>query len=186
MSLLQDREAITPEQYLEDELHCEVRHEYLAGKVYAMSGSSVEHNRIAGNIFAALLASLDGKPCEPFITDMKAHITLPSGDWYYYPDVMVNCDPTGQKQYYCDTPSVIFEVQSPSTERTDEREKFLVYQAIPQLQTYVLVRQDRREVRAHRREVHWKPEFLSGGDVLPLPEIQCSLSLDVIYRRTGL
>lgn len=184
MSLLQsDQEAVTPEQYLEDELQRDIRHEYLAGKVYAMSGASLEHNRIALNISAALHAHLRGKPCEVFVNDMKAHVELASGDWFYYPDVMVNCEPSGQQRFHCDTPCIIFEVQSPSTERADERDKFLVYQAIPQLHTYVLVRQDRREVRVHRRSAKWKGEILSGSEVLQLPEIWFSLPLAQIYER---
>ena len=101
---------ISPEDYLESELTSEIRHEYLAGQVYAMSGASGEHNRIVTDIFLALGNHLRGKRCEAFINDMKARIVLKGEDWFYYPDILVNCDPTGQKKYYCETPSVIVEV----------------------------------------------------------------------------
>ncbi len=82
---------ISPEEYLAGELVSPVRHEYFAGEVVAMAGSSVAHNRIVGEIFRALANHLDGTACEAFINDMKARVHKRNDDWFYYPDVMVNC-----------------------------------------------------------------------------------------------
>jgi Uma2 family endonuclease len=175
---------ISSEEYLELELTSEIRHEYLAGQIYAMAGVTTAHNFIAGDIFAALHAHLAGKPCTAFIGDVKVRIELRGEDWFYYPDVFVNCDPAGEKPSYCETPCIIFEVLSPSTQRTDEREKFLVYQALPSLQVYVLVAQDQREVRAYRKTNGWTREtYPQDGPALPLPEIDFVLPLDAIYAR---
>lgn len=185
---------ISPEDYIAGELTSEVRHEYYAGEVVAMeaepsgmAGASLEHNVIAGNIFADLHVKLRGKPCQPFINDMKAHIQKKQDDWFYYPDVMVNCDPAGQHKYYCDTPSVIVEVMSPSTERIDRREKWMAYERIPTLHTYVLVSQERREVTIHRRVGDdWMTERLpENGDALRIPELEFEMTLDAIYARAG-
>ena len=86
---------ISPEDYLQGELLSEIRHEYFAGEIFAMAGASLNHNFVAGNIFAALHAQLTGKKCAPFMNDMKAHIESDGDDWFYYPDVMVNCEPAG-------------------------------------------------------------------------------------------
>ena len=180
---------ISPEDYLQGELLSEIRHEYFAGEVFAMAGASLSHNRIAGDIFNALQTHLRGKRCESFINDMKAHIHSEGDDWYYYPDVMVNCDPAGQHTYYCESPSVIVEVLSPATEATDRREKRLAYEKIAALHTYVLVAQDRREVLIFRRkpEGGWSRETLTAAtDALRLPELEFVLPLDTIYARTGL
>jgi Uma2 family endonuclease len=179
---------ISPEEYLAGELLSEVRHEYYAGEVVAMAGASVAHNRIAGEIFRALGNHLEGKRCEAFINDMKAHIQKRSDDWFYYPDVMVNCDPAGQHESFCDTPSVIVEVLSPSTERIDRREKRMAYELIPALHTYVLVSQDRREITIHRRVGEdWTTERLpEEGRALQIPELDFSISLDAIYSRAGI
>jgi Uma2 family endonuclease len=176
---------ISPEEYLAGELVSEVRHEYFAGEVVAMAGASVNHNIIAGNVFAALHGHLAGHQCLPFINDMKAHVHKRSDDWFYYPDVMVNCDPAGQHDFYCDTPSIIVEVMSPSTERIDRREKRWAYELIPALHTYVLVAQDRREVTVHRREGEdWSTEMLpESGDAIVIPELGFSMTLDAIYAR---
>ena len=185
---------ISPEDYIAGELTSEIRHEYYAGEVVAMygetagmAGASIAHNRIAGDIFTALNLHLRGKCCEAFMNDMRAHIQKKQDDWFYYPDVMVNCDPAGQHQYFCDTPSVIVEVMSPSTERIDRREKFLAYEKIPALHTYVLVSQDRREVTIHRRSGEdWTTERLpESGGTLNIPELEFTMPLDAIYARAG-
>jgi Uma2 family endonuclease len=100
---------VSVEEYLEGELHSQVRHEYVEGHVCAMAGASDDHNRIAGNIFSFLHSALRGKPCEPFINDMKVKIQLASA--FYYPDVLVACDPTDKEQYYRERPVVIVEVR---------------------------------------------------------------------------
>lgn len=51
------------DEYLEGELHSQMRHEYVAGRVFAMSGTGRTHNLIAGNFYAALRAHLRGGAC---------------------------------------------------------------------------------------------------------------------------
>jgi Uma2 family endonuclease len=178
---------ISPEDYIRGELHSEVRHEYYAGRVEAMAGASTQHNQIAVNILVELGVHLRGKPCQPFASDMKVRIRAMSEDWFYYPDVMVNCDPTGQHQYFCETPSVIAEVLSEATEEKDRREKFLAYSLLPSLHTYILAAQDRREITVHRRvNGEWSRVILNGAAVLTIPELDFTVSLDAIYARTGL
>src|SRR2546423_8717771 len=84
---------VTVGDYLSGELRSEVRHEYVGGSVYAMAGASEEHNAIAGNLFAALHAHLRGKPCRVFFVDMKVRLLITHTDIFYYPDLMVACDP---------------------------------------------------------------------------------------------
>jgi Uma2 family endonuclease len=45
---------LTVEEYLDAEKSSDIRHEYVAGQVFAMAGASEEHNLIAGNIYAIL------------------------------------------------------------------------------------------------------------------------------------
>ena len=66
--------TLTVAEYLESEKISSVRHEYLAGYVYAMTGTSAAHNLIAGNVFARLRAHLRGGPCQVLISDMKLRI----------------------------------------------------------------------------------------------------------------
>ena len=62
-------------------------------------------------------------------------------DIFYYPDVIVTCDPEDSQRYYKTRPQFIAEVFSPETERFDRREKFLSYIRLPSLSEYLLVSQ---------------------------------------------
>lgn len=50
-------------RYLHNEQAESVRHEYVAGEVFAMAGASKRHGTLAGNAFIALRQYLRGKPC---------------------------------------------------------------------------------------------------------------------------
>lgn len=49
-------ELINEADYLIAELQALERHEYVNGRIYAMAGASKRHNRIAGNIYRALMS----------------------------------------------------------------------------------------------------------------------------------
>lgn len=180
-------ETLSPEDYLEGEKTAEVRHEYVDGYVYAMAGASDDHNRIAGNIFAELRTRLRGGKCEAFITDMKVKIPPTFADAFYYPDLLVTCDPTDSAKYFRERPAVIFEVISPDTERTDRREKAIAYRQILTIQNYVLVEQDRLAVTIlHRAEPGWRKEEIAGLDaVLKLESLGVEIPFSAIYERTA-
>jgi Uma2 family endonuclease len=181
--------VVSVEDYLDGERLADQKHEYLAGVVYAMSGVTLDHDRIAGNIIVSLHTQLRGKPCEVFSSDVKVRIQRDSATFFYYPDAIVDCSgPHKGSAVYLEEPRVIFEVLSPSTERVDRGEKRLNYQALPSLETYVLVDQARLAVNAYRRTRDgWALEILtSSGDTLELPKIECRLPLAGIYERTSL
>jgi Uma2 family endonuclease len=179
-------DLISPDEYLEGERFAEVRHEYVDGRVYAMAGASDDHNRIAGNIFAELREKLRGHRCEPFINDMKVKIPPAFADVYYYPDVFVACDPADSARYFRERPTVIIEVLSPETERTDRREKAIAYRQIPTVEAYVLVEQERMAATILRRtEPGWQSDVIEGrGSILQLPGIGVEIPLERIYERT--
>jgi len=170
------------QDYIEAEKISEVRHEYVGGDLYAMAGASEEHNFISLNIAAALRAHLRGKPCKVFIHDMKAHV-FANLTLFYYPDVMVVCDPTDEDRYYKTRPRIIVEVVSESTRGTDTREKLITFIQLPSLEEYVLVEQDKMEVTVHRRSKEWLPEVLAGADaLLELASIGFQMPLSEVYE----
>jgi Uma2 family endonuclease len=56
---------ISREDYLQGELASEIRHEYMAGNVYAMSGGTLNHQRIARNFLRMAGNQLAGNPASP-------------------------------------------------------------------------------------------------------------------------
>src|SRR2546421_12532355 len=112
MSRLKVKPYLSVADYLAGERDVDVRHEYVDGQVYAMAGASDRHNRIALNIASRLNDQLADDRCEAFMADMKVRVTE---DLYYYPDVVVTCDPPGGDPYFRTQPRLIVEVLSPST-----------------------------------------------------------------------
>ena len=178
---------IGPEEYLEGERVSDIRHEYVNGQVYAMAGASEDHNRITRNILSELHTALRGKRCEPFATDMKVKVPPNVTDVYYYPDVLVACDPTDNAKYHRERPMVVIEVLSPDTRRTDEREKPFAYQQIPTLEAYALVEQDVARITVlHRAETGWRKEVLEGlAATLKLECLGVEIPFERIYERTA-
>ena len=179
------RQLISVEDYLEGERLSDVRHEYVGGYVYAMAGASDDHNRIAGNIHGELRERLRGRRCEAFMADMK--LKIPGNQAFYYPDVLVACDPADNAKYFRERPTIVFEVLSPDTERTDQREKWYAYALIPSLKVYVIVSQEKHEITVLRqsRPGPWVADVINGkGSILKLPEIKAEIALARIYERT--
>ncbi|CRI63694.1 conserved hypothetical protein [Thiocapsa sp. KS1] len=151
------------DDYLQGELASDIRHEYVAGQVFAMAGAGESHNRIAGNLFFHLRAATRGTPCGVFISDMKVRVA--AHEAFYYPDVLLTCDPHDRESLYKTSPCLIAEVLSPSTEIIDRREKLIAYRALASLRDYLLVAQDSRRVErfARTEEGDWRHEILDDG-----------------------
>ena len=175
---------ITVEDYLEAEQHSEIRHEYLYGTIHAMAGGSRRHNQICLAIASALQRKIRKGPCQTFMNDVKILIRTRLGEIFYYPDVMVGCDPTDRHDFYLERPSILFEVTSPSTEQTDRREKLTAYQSLASLEHYVIVSQDTRSAEWFRRaEDGWERILLVESlDTLKFDGIDVEFTLGEIYE----
>src|SRR5580765_8450054 len=101
---------VSVDDYLAGELESPIKHEYVGGVVYAMAGARNLHNRIATNTLGSLHARLRGQPCQPFNSDTKIRIRLPTQTRFYYPDVSVICRSNPDTDSYQDEPAVIVEV----------------------------------------------------------------------------
>ncbi len=188
MALAVAEKRISREEYLEGELASEIRHEYVAGNVYAMSGGTLNHQRIAGNFSFLAKSQLAGKPCFPTGSDFKLLVPLGHGEEaFYYPDGMIICVPVPGDALFTDSPSVILEVLSPTTRRIDEVQKFRDYITIPTLGTYILAETDSPLLTLHRRDgAGFRREIVSGLDaVLELPEAGVFIPLAELYRDVG-
>jgi Uma2 family endonuclease len=175
---------LTVEEYLKLEQDAEIRHEYVAGQIYAMAGASEAHNLIVTNLVAILRPHLRGSSCRSFVSDMKVKVKTQQADIFYYPDLLVTCDPNDSKKYFKTNPSLIVEVLSDSTETTDKREKRLNYQTIESLQEYVLVSQDEIKVEVYRKDNqgNWTVETLGKNDDLTLDSVGLTLTMADIYE----
>lgn len=176
---------ISEADYLAAENDGQIRHEYVAGQIFAMSGASDRHGRIAANLSFHARAAARGGPCSVISSDMKVRVADQS--IYYYPDLVVACDPNDNAdQYFKDRPCLVAEVLSPSTESIDRREKLLVYRGIPCLRYYLMADSRRRHVTVSMRDANnaWQQMELGEGETLALDcaELSFKLTLDDIYE----
>jgi Uma2 family endonuclease len=181
------RQHFTFDEYVMLEDVARVKHEYLAGQVWAMSGGSPAHARIAANVSALLTTALAGKPCSTFSSDLRIRATKTSLGTY--PDVTVvwgklEIDPEDRRGHTVTNPRVVIEVLSPSTEGYDRGEKLEHYKTIASLREIVLVAHDRREIEIVRREPDdsWSRHVSADQASATLASIDVELPIADVYR----
>lgn len=170
---------VSEQEYLDGELLSDIKHEYIDGDVFAMSGASANHNVLAGNVFGELRNHLKGKPCRPFTSDMKVKV----GTKYFYPDVLVDCGDFSGQDYFTQSPVLIVEVLSKSTQQYDKTLKLKSYLQIRSLQEYALIEQDKAEIQVLRRSQGWQPNYYFLGNTVTFESVGLSVSVEDIYDR---
>lgn len=181
-----DKRIYTVEEYLALEEVSEVRHEFYKGEIFAMTGASLPHNRVLGNSYMALMNRLDLDSCEAFVDGALVEI---SADCFLYPDVVVSChDEDLASDRILRHPSVIIEVLSPKTADYDRTSKLRLYQQLPSLQHYVLIRQDYCWVDCLTRAAdEWSLRvYDSPADELELSALAIRIPLAELYKRVKL
>ncbi|MBU1665603.1 MAG: Uma2 family endonuclease [Gammaproteobacteria bacterium] len=186
---LAEKHSFSEAEYLAFEEASAIRHEYVGGEAYAMSGGTLRHNRIALNTASLLLSRLAGKPCQVFMSDVKLHVARDSA--YYYPDVMATCgEQTGaaNESQVVNDPLLVIEVISPSTEGTDRREKLAAYRHLPSLREYALISQDTQQVEIFRRQgdINWLYITYEPGDMVEFAAVGVTLPIADLYAGTDL
>lgn len=177
------RQLMSPAAYLEWEPFQDCRYEYIDGEVFAMTGGTKPHNRIAFNLASELDQHLGGR-CEVYIADVKVQVTAKGP--YYYPDVVVICDPRDRNtdQLICH-PCLIAEVLSPSTEAIDRGQKFRRYRQAESLQEYILLQADQKGVDCFRKNSAglWVLQSYEAEDELLLETVGLTLPVESLYRQ---
>ena len=184
MALAIKEEHLSVQDYLDGEEVSDIKHEYIAGKVYAMSGGTMAHQRIARNFTRHAGNELAGKPCEPTNSDFKLRIHLGDELAFYYPDAMIVCETTPDDAHFTDSPAVILEVLSPSTRRDDEVQKYRDYLTVPSLKVYIIAEADFAKITIYRRDGDsFSGTILATVDAtLDLPEVGIAIPMSDLYR----
>jgi len=181
-----DGGLVSVEDYLNVDETSPLRHEYVSGRMYAMAGESPRHNEIATSLIAAFRPHLRGGPCRVFHSGVKLNFKAGHDEIFYCPDVMVVCGQSVLEQYVRE-PSVVVEVLSPSTERTDRREKIYNYREIPTLQECVLLAQHTAQLTLYRRSDQWAPRVMTSlEESVEFRSIGLSMTLAQIYEGIAL
>ena len=121
--------TMSEDEFVAFELASPQRHEFVDGVIRAMTGASIRHNDVAGNLFVALRAAAKGTRCKVNIEGVRLKV---NSRRHYYPDVMVNCEDPSDSHTQS-APCLIAEVLSPTTTSIDRGEKRISYMAMPSL-----------------------------------------------------
>jgi Uma2 family endonuclease len=171
--------------YLEYERDGRVRHEWVGGQMFMMTGGSGRHNRISLRLASVLMPLADTHGCRVFVADMK----VVSGTFGYYPDIMVVCEGDAPGTHHEEHPCLIAEVLSPTTQDRDRREKWAAYKTISALRHYVLIRQDDMQVEHRYRsseDAPWQHEILGPDDILAVSCPNATITVSSLYVGLGM
>jgi Uma2 family endonuclease len=161
------------------------RYEFIDGFVYDMTGSSPEHSDIVGTIERLFWKQL-GKngPCR---AHQGLYVAIP-GKPSVVPDVVVTCDLADWDKnkrldpFRIQSPLIVVEVLSPSTERYDYTEKFARYRLCPTLEVYILASQDEPYIEVYRKANGWQRECYGSDQIVKLEQLDLELPLALIYE----
>ncbi|PSB01493.1 Uma2 family endonuclease [Merismopedia glauca] len=173
----------TPEEYFIWEEQQNLRHEYIDGEVYAMTGGTVNHGRIAANFIAMLIPHLRGSSCGVQTSDVK--IEIAESNDYVYPDISVSCDDRDRTAIkFISHPCLIVEVLSLSTEAYDRGDKFRLYRRSPSLEDYVLISASKIAIDIYRKNDsnRWEIVNYVAGDLIELASVNLTFPIEEIFE----
>jgi Uma2 family endonuclease len=176
---------LTYTEFAAGEIDSSVKHDFVRGQVFAMSGSTPEQAALTVSLSGLLSTKLRGKPCRPYSPDLR--IRIQEADVGTYPDISVICgelERSTEDAHSAVNPTLIVEVLSDSSEAYDRGDKFSYYRLLPSLKTYVLVSQRKIAIERHIRNADgsWTMTSFGPGERIALDSIDCDLSVDDVYE----
>jgi Uma2 family endonuclease len=183
MTALPRRSTMSVEEYLQlDRSSIDTRYEYIDGHVIMMAGGTLDHATISANIISVLRNLLRGSPCRVFTTDARVRL---SETRYVYPDVSASCDTQDRGRVdIVQSPLLVVEVLSPSTEAIDRGRKLAYYRQCPTVQEYMLVNYQYPSVELYRREKNtlWTYHVLEDDDDIELASLGVRIPVTAVYE----
>ncbi len=164
------------------------KHEYYYGKLIAMPGESLLHNRIAFLLSMLLHNLLEKQGFNVYIESVKVNIE--GEEIYVYPDVtVIENQPEAdlpKKDYIIYQPLLIAEVLSDSTRKYDLTDKFIQYQKISSLQYYITVEPAKHLIHLFEKAADgdWTAKtFTELTETINLPQLNAAFTLADIYKK---
>ncbi len=186
MAMRHAQQYISFEQYLLLVSNSDQHYEYHDGQVRLMAGGSSNHAAIALNFGVALDQALgDDSLCRPYVTDKLVRVTPTR---VVIPDVVVSCDMAdhGESQII-QSPVLVVEVLSRSTEMTDRFEKLALYQAKESIQEIVFLSQYIQRVEVFSRSAtSWLYQQYGAGQSFHLASLDLTIEIGQLYRRLSI
>lgn len=149
-----------------------------------MSGGSIAHNRIIGNVFGTLWSQKGS--CE--VNNSENAVAIDHLNTYFFPDLTANCHKTEFEEggiAKITNPALIVEVLSESTAEYDRTDKFTAYRQLDSFREYILIDSRRMRVDTFYRETkefwHIRSYFTPDHEVV-VRTLGLQLPMEVIYE----
>ena len=173
---------LSVDEYLAWEADQLDRHELVDGIPHAMAGAGRLHEEVAGALFALLWAHLEGKDCRVYKGDRKLQV----GADFFYPDIVVTCDPADRRtDGAIKAPVAIVEVLSRPTSAFDRGEKLERYATLASLQAYLIADPERRQVERYDRADGWARKTLGPAERIQIAAIGFICDPQRIFAAVG-
>lgn len=174
-------------EYVTLEEHSPVRHEFVAGEIYAMAGGTPEHAALATSVLRHLGNQLPAG-CRAYTSDLRVRVT--SSDVTTYPDGAVVCGKVAcatDDHLAVTNPVVLIEVTSSSTEAYDRGTKVEIYGSLSSVREILILSHSAPHVVIHRRlaDGSWTSEEATQGGTIEVRAVGATLGVDEIYRDAG-
>ncbi len=172
---------MTLAEFLDWEEQQAERYELHQGEVFLMVGDTARHNRVVLNLASRISDHLNGSSCQVFFEGMK----VLADERVLYPDVMVACGRAmAGDELFVEDPLLVVEVLQPDAEGYDQRERFILYRALPSLRQFVLIDPVDRRVEVHTRagEDTWTLVDQSKASQLTLSSVGLSVPTEAIFK----
>ncbi len=186
MAMQHTRQHMSLEQYLLLVSNSDQRYEYYDGEVSLLAGGSSNHAAIALNFGVALDQALgDDAVCRPYVSDKLVQVNSTK---IVIPDVVVSCDLAdhGESQII-NSPILVVEVLSKSTEMTDRFVKLALYQAKESIQEIVFISQVIQRVEIFSRSATgWLYQQYGAGQSFHLESLDIEIEIRQLYRRLSI
>ena len=186
VSIAERRHVFSFEEYADVAERSPTRIEHWEGALLDMSGGSPRHSAICSNVSRILGAQLRGAPCRVF--DANLRVRSIAANRATYADVTVVCgplelDPADKTRQTVLNPSILIEVQSPSTESDDRGPKLDCYKMMASVRAVILIAQDPVRVTVHERQADGSfAQSDHDGGVVELRAIGCTLQIAEVYE----
>jgi Uma2 family endonuclease len=172
-SRAEDLFRVDRREYLVGEQSGGEKSEWVDGVIYSMSGASKLHVQTVTRIMRLLTDQAEGKQC--FIG--SSDLLVQTENAYYYPDVVVSCDPSEDDRIE-HNPCFIIEVLSPTTKRVDRHEKRDAYCAVATMQDYWIVDPESKIIEVWSRGAEgWSASHHTASDLLTVACLDFSLKV---------
>src|SRR5712691_3408441 len=186
MAMQPARQHMSFEQYMMLVNNSDRHYEYYDGEVRLMAGGTSNHATIALNCGVALDQALgDNAVCRPYVTDKLVRVAPTKT---LIPDVVVSCNTAdhGESQII-DSPVLVVEVLSKSTEMTDRFVKLALYQAKESIQEIIFISQIIQRVEVFSRSTtDWIYHQFGAGQSFHLASLDIEIEVRQLYRRLSI